>query len=264
METLWKPYGNLMETLWKPYGNLMETLWKPHNLYKLITKEDSTHIHKFFGFSCLIHFLYRYSLLLTKGTMNFVTDPNYLSLVLVLGHGVLSCSSMIFHISSVRNKNAPMIYPEFRLHSILFALRSIVCFCFTFYQFPVMYKMATCFVTMLLADVVTKKWGNQQRSGTTMRSMPLGSEFSEEDQKKIAFLQSKSQVHATLYMLHNLETCFSPLFAIQLAAFLMTLVRKSIITSRMWHIVYNFSLWINVFCFTPFFISNADFLYNFY
>jgi hypothetical protein len=62
-------------------------------------------------------------------------------------------------------------------------------------------------------------------------------------------MHSSAQIAATLFMLGNLETCFSPLFAIQIAAFLMTLVRKSIITANTWHILYSLSLWINVFCY---------------
>jgi hypothetical protein len=47
-------------------------------------------------------------------------------------------------------------------------------------------------------------------------------------------------------MLGNIETAFSPIFAIQLAAFLMTLVRKNLITSTSWHILYALSLWVNI------------------
>ena len=34
-------------------------------------------------------------------------------------HGALSCSSLLFHISATRNPVKPIIYPEFRMHSIL-------------------------------------------------------------------------------------------------------------------------------------------------
>jgi hypothetical protein len=62
-------------------------------------------------------------------------------------------------------------------------------------------------------------------------------------------MQSAQQFGATLFMFGNLDSCFAPLLAIQLAAFLMTLVRKNMIDSNTWHRVYNVSLWINVFCF---------------
>jgi hypothetical protein len=103
---------------------------------------------------------------------------------------------------------------------------------------------------MLGADTVTKMYdpGNKPKS-TTMRDMPFDNKIGDSDQRQITLMQSSQQIGATLYMLGNLETCFSPMFAIQFAALLMTLVRKSIIDSTAWHIIYNLSLWINVFCF---------------
>jgi hypothetical protein len=173
---------------------------------------------------------------------------NKYSVGLVLCHGLLSSSSMIFHISSVRNKNAPMIYPEFRLHSIIFALRSVMCFLLTYYKFSILYRFGACYLTMICADIVTYNLGNKN-GGTTMRNMPFDTRIPDNEQNKIAHLQSCSQISATLFMLGNLDSCFSPLLPIQIAAFLMTTVRKGIINANMWHIIYNFSLWSNVFIF---------------
>lgn len=229
-----------------------------HNLHKLRTKEDPSHIHKTLGFVCLFNFIYRFYLLFVSGTMNL---NNLGGVGMVLVHGLLSGSSMIFHIPSSRNRAAPMIYPEFRLHSIIFAMRSVACFLLTYYKFHLFYKFAACYLTMLLADGATYyivKNPNffaslkSVESGTTMRDMPFDSRISEEEQKQISLAQSANQIGATLYMFGNLDSCFSPLLAIQLAAFLMTLVRKSIITSNMWHISYNVSLWAGIFVFNSF------------
>ena len=225
-----------------------------HNLHKLRTKEDAQHIHKTLGFICLFNFIYRFYLLFVSGTMNL---NNFGGVGMVVVHGLLSGSSMIFHIPSSRNRAAPMIYPEFRLHSIIFAMRSVACFLLTYYKFHLFYKFAACYLTMLLADGVTHYISNKSKlqtveSGTTMRDMPFDSRISEEEQKQISLAQSANQIGATLYMFGNLDSCFSPLLAIQLAAFLMTLVRKSIITSNMWHISYNVSLWAGIFVFNSF------------
>jgi hypothetical protein len=80
-----------------------------------------------------------------------------------------------------------------------------------------------------------------------MNNMPYDEHITEIEQKKITHMHSSMQIGATLYMLGNIDTAFSPLFAIQLAAFLMTLVRKNIIKANTWHIVYALSLWINAF-----------------
>ena len=229
-----------------------------HNLHKLATKEDAQHIHKTLGFICLFNFIYRFYLLFTSGSMNL---NNLSGAGMVVVHGLLSGSSLIFHIPSQRNRAAPMIYPEFRLHSIIFAMRSVACFLLTYYKFHLFYKFAACYLTMLLADGVTYYISNKSKffaslktveSGTTMRDMPFDSRISEEEQKQITLAQSSNQIGATLYMFGNLDSCFSPLLAIQLAAFLMTLVRKSIITSNMWHISYNVSLWAGIFVFNSF------------
>jgi hypothetical protein len=70
--------------------------------------------------------------------------------------------------------------------------------------------------------------------------------ISTEKQKEITSMHSLMQIAATGYMLGDIQSAFSPLLAIQLAAFLMTLVRKSIINSTTWHAIYSITLWINI------------------
>jgi hypothetical protein len=101
---------------------------------------------------------------------------------------------------------------------------------------------------MIMADAVTARYRSDNQN-TTMRDMPFDPRINEDEQRKIILMQSSQQIGATLYMFGNLDSCFSPMFAIQLAAFLMTLVRKNIIDSNMWHLIYNVSLWMNAFCF---------------
>jgi hypothetical protein len=102
--------------------------------------------------------------------------------------------------------------------------------------------------TMSMADAITSQFSTTNKT-TTMRNMPFDKTVDKELQLRITRMQSAQQIGATLYMLGNLDSCFSPILAIQIAAFLMTLVRKNIIDSTAWHTVYNLSLWINVFCF---------------
>ena len=214
-----------------------------HNSYKLITKEDPIHIHKLLGGICLAHYIYRYYLLLSTGTMSLRTPVAY---YMVGIHGLLSCSSMIFHIPNQRIKGGPMIYPEYRLHSIVFALRSVACYYVTYHGFPKIYNVGICVATMGLADIITYMYPS---GTTTMRQMPFESGVDPTKRKYIIMMQSFHQIGATFYMLGNEDACFSPMFAIQLAALLMTLVRKSIISTNMWHFIYNISLGINIFAY---------------
>jgi len=209
------------------------------NLPKLFTKEDNLHLHKFFGTISLVHFIYQFSSLVLFGKMNF----NQNSLYLLFIHALLSTTSLIFHISSHRNEKMPIIYPELRLHSIIFAYRSIICFYLSYYEMHFIYKMATCFATMIAADIVT----HYTKKGTTIRNMPYSEHMTEKDRKKIIYHYSRSQVGATMLMLGNETTAFVPLLPIQIAAFLMTLVRKNIIKGHMFHVVYAIAIWLNAF-----------------
>jgi len=215
------------------------------NLHKLNTKEDATFFHKYLGTICLCNFVYRFSLYFRYG--NMYLDNNF-ALFLIGVHGLLSISSFIFHIPSIRNPLKPMIYPEFRLHSIVFALRSvIVCYQY-YYNCHYLYPIITCYVTMISADFITNYFNPEGKNGKTMRNMPFDSLIPSEKQKEITKMHSIMQIGATTYMLGDIQSAFAPLLAIQLAAFLMTLVRKSIITTTAWHSIYSITLWIN-FCF---------------
>lgn len=215
-----------------------------NNLYKLNTSEDSSYIHKSLGIICMYNFAYRYVNYLFYGTMNL---QNSLGISSILLHGVLSISSFIFHIPKIRNPSKPMIYPEFRLHSILFAIRSVLSCLIHYYNFHYIYLILTCYLTMIFADIVS--YNIPIKNDKTMRNMPFEDTIKTEDQSKIILMQSLMQIGATTFMLGNIESAFSPLFGIQLGAFLMTLVRKSIISTKSWHYIYTLSLWINIILF---------------
>lgn len=215
------------------------------NLHKLNTKEDNIFIHKLLGIICLLNYIYRYHLLYSTGSMQL---NNKFALLLIFIHGILSISSLIFHIPSIRNSNKPMIYPEFRLHSIVFGLRSVIISVQYYYKLNYFYQILTCFMTMISADIITYLYNNKN-AGSTMRNMPFDKSIPEYKQNQVTKMHSFFQIGATCFMLGNIDTAFSPLFAIQIAAFLMTLVRKSIINCTTWHALYSLSLWINIFLF---------------
>jgi hypothetical protein len=214
------------------------------NINKLVTKEDPNYIHKLLAMISLFNYTYRYYLLFLYGTM-FLNTP--LDLLIIALHGCLSLSSLIFHIPKKRHAKLPMIYPEFRLHSIAFGMRSVIC-CFVDYYtgyYKLYYKMGVCIGTMMIADWITKHYS--QPGDTTMRAMPYSETTFDKDRQQITRFHSNQQVTATLFMLMNIDSAFSPLFAIQIAAFLMTLVRKSIIQPNTWHLLYSWALMLNIF-----------------
>lgn len=214
------------------------------NIHKLNTKEDPYHIHKTIGIICLANFIYQYYhfFFYYKTSMD-----NSHGLYLIGFHTSLSVSSLMFYIPSIRNKSAPMIYPEFRLHNIIFALRAVICFLLSYYDFHFVYKIGVCFITMIFADIASHV--TREKDQTLIRSMPFEGEISQETVSGIKRFQGSMQVGATLYMLGNIHTAFFTLYGIQLPAFLMTLVRKNIIKPNSWHSLYSILLISNVFCY---------------
>ena len=158
-------------------------------------------------------------------------------------HALLSATSFQFKIPQSRNQASPMIYPEFRLHNLLFSYRSILCALFFYYRLPITYNIIVCYLTMIGADIVTYYY----KDGTTMRGMQFDLDVPEDAKQTITIFHSKMQLCATTYMIGNIDSAFSPLFAIQFSSFLMTLVRKNIIKKNHWHLLYGLSLMINVF-----------------
>jgi hypothetical protein len=210
------------------------------NIPKLVTKEDPYHIHKMLGILSLGHFSYRFFNLFTYRSMDFNTNYDIAFLWI---HILLSATSFQFKIPKTRNQVSPMIYPEFRLHNLLFSYRSILCSLFLYYKFPITYNILVCYLTMIGADIVTYYY----KDGTTMRSMQFDSNVPIESKQIITLYHSKMQVCATIYMIGNIDSAFSPLFAIQFPSFLMTLVRKNIIKRNHWHFLYGLSLMTNIF-----------------
>jgi hypothetical protein len=228
------------------------------NLYKLFTREDRFQLHKICGLFSLLHFFYRAYLLVSTGSMRF--EDNFgLTVAAISIHFLLSTSSLIFKIPNARIKIAPMIYPEFRLHSIVFASRSMVLMVLqSFYGhyvngvIPFYFRWSIIMVTMILADYITTKYGEtcERGSGTTIRDMPFPDYISDSFKSKANIFYSQAQMLATAYLLLGVATpkiteyAFLILFPIQLAAFLMTLVKKGILPSIDWHIFYALSLLI--------------------
>lgn len=207
---------------------------------RLITKEDKYHVHKILGVFTLLNFITRIIWYIFYKTMFLYPTP--ISIICILGHLMLSSSSLIFHISSYKNTTAPMIWPEFRLHSILFAYRSIlsmlICLAYVHSNKNSLILLLNPILiigVLKLADLITSHY---KPEGTTMRTMPMGS--LQPYRSKIDLFYSTSQMLATLTILYstNVEQGFLILLPIQLAAFLMTLVRKNFITGNTWHLIY--------------------------
>jgi len=209
----------------------------------LITYQDGKfgHLHKTLGLVSVLHFALQFGRFFKFGTMYF-DDRTWLFLVF---HFLLSWSSLIFHLPAIRSVHAPMIWPEFRAHSILFATRSLVAMALTMHEVSSPWtRFANVLTTMALADLATMYY---TVNVTTMRDMPFPDWVSQTTRDRVNLYYSVSQVLATGILLFSpsMERALFILFPIQIAAFLMTLVRKQIISPLSWHVLYAVSLGLN-------------------
>jgi len=227
-----------------------EISMKPANFHKMITKEDGHfgHVHKIIGITALAHYIYRAYLLVTTGSMQF--DSSIATLYCIMLHALLSGSSFIFKIPNSRVRSAPMIYPEFRLHSIIFAYRSLIIMVLMWISkryditFPLYLRGVVILLTMFAADTVTNSFKDQ---GTTMRANPMPSYLSTINKGRLNMFYSICQIVGTSLIMfsYHLDEVFAVVFPIQMGALLMTMVRKSIITTGASHLYYTVILLSN-------------------
>jgi len=224
----------------------------------LITKHDPYHVHKTLGLLGLLHFIYRFFFSLWAG--NSLTDGRQdLVFLGIFVHAGLSLTSLLLPLPKKRMFTKPMIWPEFRLHNIVFALRHIVATLLIVSGFHAwanslgmsmtfLYRLAIILVPSYLADQVTERIGDKELR--TTNSMPYPYRSRKPDQVMTKDFYAMSQFLATaLAATDDPEATFWPVLGIQMAAFSMTLVRKGIIDAHHYHFIYSVALMVPSFLF---------------
>jgi len=215
---------------------------------RLVTDHDPYHIHKCLGAFVLLHYAYRLFLVCTTGDAFPPSHSRSWQSVGVVAHGLLSWSSLLLPLPTHRNFASPMIWPEFRMHSIVFATRHVVCTLLTLHRLwptnlylNVLLKMAIVGGVIKLASHITDQYGC--RLNRTTNSMPYPATVTPSEQRQIKLYYARAQFGATVQAIcQDATLCFMPLIAIQTAPLLMTLVRKGKITTRAYHIGYAVAL----------------------
>jgi len=225
---------------------------RPRNLYKLVTHEDRFNIHKLLGVAVLTHFIFRLVSLVVRGTMGFEYESQTRLICWFGLHLLLSWSSFIFHLPARRNQVKPMIWPELRLHNIVFASRSVLdALCHIVgighLAFP---RVFLAFAAMILADLVSNHYRKLELiTNTTMRGMPCPKTASKSFIDRVNLYYGMSQLFATAGVLNisrnwktDVELAFLTIFGVQISALLMTLVRKSALEPAGFHFFYGVAL----------------------
>jgi len=179
----------------------------------------------------------------------FIPNNYYFPLL----HLILSLSSFIFKVPLYRFQNKTIIWKELQLHNIIFTSRSVFMIyhslLFNNFNYNIyIYYFSRLFIVIIhhyLADIITNKYQNNNL--TTTRDIIYNTNNSLINKiivKINKYFYSVSQIIATTTLLlsKNHETGYLIMFPIQLSAFLMTLVRKRIITNNQWHYIYTMSL----------------------
>lgn len=227
---------------------------------QLFTSHDKYHIHKILGFGCLLNYFLRIYWLIAHGNMYLYAD--YISSQIIpVVHLTLSLSSFIFHVPHIRLNSKIIIWKELQLHNIIFTSRSSIIMAYSLIcinyninrntEYYYLYQLGKFLLIIshhLLADYITAKYNNNDK--TTTRDINW-----EKIEDNVKIILKKYYAICQIFAINALlltdndkfgfgiiESSFLIMFPIQLSTFLMTLVRKGIISNISWHIFYALSL----------------------
>tara|TARA_B110001452_G_scaffold34290_1_gene26457 strand:+ start:8665 stop:9663 length:999 start_codon:yes stop_codon:yes gene_type:complete len=193
---------------------------------KLFTREDTFNFHKTLGLACLLSYVVRFAQVGPRD-MAFGADGG--TALTIAMHTLLSVSSLIFKIPFKRIAGGYRIWPEYRLHSIIFACRSLAGMALTWYELRhgaeanYWANMAIVVGTLAAADLASWSVGEGGRS-STIRDLEAG--------PATHFFFSAMQFYATMGCMlgiRRFSVQFLYVFIIQFNAFLMTIRRKNLL-----------------------------------
>jgi len=214
---------------------------------KLFTHEDYRNVHKVLGLVSLLHILPRciIGIIYRKDYFELWFGP-VIRTLLVCVQILLSLTSLQFQVPKGSNVLKPMIHSMFRAHSICFALRTAVCTLFMIWptKYSTVLRVFFCILAMVCADEITSRLTIENDSYLTTRAMPYWPGISPSRLKLHKFFYTTAQFAATIVCMGTTSELLvlSTIIPIQGAAFLMTLVRKSIIVPHTYHLIYTLML----------------------
>lgn len=226
----------------------------------LFTNHDKYHLHKILGFGCLFNFFLRIYWLVVFGSMYIYADSQT-SLLIPVAHLTLSLSSIIFQVPQTRLNSKIIIWKELQLHNMIFTSRSAIIMIYSiicirnnininskYYYLYQIGKLALIVLHHMLADYITLKYNMNEKTTTRDINWENISDNVKGLVKKYYAICQILAINALILTDNEkfgsgaIESAFLIMFPIQLSTFLMTLVRKSIISNISWHIFYGLSL----------------------
>lgn len=217
------------------------------SMARLLTNHDPQHLHALMGALALAHFAWRWLLLLIRGCAWLDREPLWWRIAGVALHVALPLASLRLPLPAKRNYAKPMIWPEARLHSLLFASRhAIACAAALAGLSHPLLLVALNHATIAAAELVTSRYGDRERRTTNAMPYPAHVPEGEVAATKMSYASAQFLATGLAHVTDEPTLCFLPLLPIQIAALLMTLVRKGLATASTYHAVYAWSLWLNL------------------
>jgi hypothetical protein len=211
---------------------------------QLITHEDPLHIHKTLGIACMLSYLFRLAQT-GPNDMGFVTYP-MLTVPTIILHLLLNLTSLVFKIPSRRISSGYRIWPEYRLHSLVFLCRALAVMTLfwyeqTFHQKPNHdWNLAIVLAGMLAADL--SSYSQRQYASSTIRDLDTA--------PWVKFLFSVAQFCGTSNILYGLRHRYSmhmlAVIVIQCNAFMMTVRRKNLAGHSTLVALYGLALFVSM------------------
>ena len=203
------------------------------------------HLHKTLGLACLVSFAWRITRV-GEDDMAFRSHPEWTIPTLLL-HLALSVSSFQFKLPLVRIKDGSRIWPEYRLHSIIFCTRSLLAMALYWWEDAVVrggrdeeerhyytFNAVLVLLTMMCADLATAQ---QKHSSKSIRGL--------DSARWTSYFFSAAQFYATAGVLMGVRRYtvqFLNIFVVQVNPLLMTLRRKNLLSHYGVVTIYGFLL----------------------
>ena len=215
-------------------------------LDKLVTKEDAFHGHKTLGILVLISFAWRLSQV-GASDMGFATHPAWTVPTLVL-HLLLNVSAFGFDIPPKRIESGYRIWPEYRIHSLVFLCRALATMTIMWFEDqyviqPPNYWLNYIVVLASMAAADAGSWSCGPYQSHSIRNLPVPN--------YVRYFFSVAQFYATAGILLGLRQRwtipFVQVMIVQGNAFLMTVRRKNLVGQRVLVGIYGVGLVVGMF-----------------
>lgn len=220
---------------------------------RLLTDHDPFHVHALLGLLVLLHFIYRWALLLSRGSSFPLDEPVGRQLAGCALHVLLPVASLLLPVPAKRALTKPMIWREYRMHALLFGSRHAVgAMVALAARAAGLERTRTTAVALQLvhhatmwgATIATSRLGDTEVR--TTNATPYPSHVPEAEVEATRSSYGSAQFYASALLLSADPTlCFLPILPIQLMAFAMTLVRKNLMSPTGAHVLYAWALLSN-------------------